>query len=185
MGKLNIFWKWKSKFHKCCRNFSQKFRQKIPATSWKPTRLQIFWHAVWQNSINYSRRYSSSKLNKNETSLCQYHHFFLKLMLISRNWFIEGWGGAPQVWAGKKLFSTNQSTFTQKTIFDQAHPLQAEINLSKLPILAIFRQKKSEFCNCCRNFGQKFLSKFLATCWGPPNLEMSGDAILWNSMHYS
>ena len=48
-----------------------------------------------------------------------------------------------------------------------------------------FSKNKSEFWNCCRNFGQKFLSKFLATWWGPPNLEMSGNAILCNSMHYS
>ena len=111
--------------------------------------------------------------------------FLQKLMLMSQNWFLEGWGGAAQVWAGKKLFSTNQFKFTQKKFFDQAHPLPSQIDLSKLAILAIFRTKKSEFWNCCRNFGQKFLSKFLATWWGPPNLEMSDNAILWNSMHYS
>ena len=144
---LAIFRTKKSEFWKCCRNLCQKFWQKIPATSWGYTRPQIFWHAVWQNSINYSRRYSSSKLNKNETSLCQYHHFFLKLMLMSRNWFIESWGGAPQVWAGKTLFSTNQSKFTQKKVFDRAHLLPSEIDVSKMPILAIFLKKQIEFWN--------------------------------------
>ena len=64
---------------------------------------------------------------------------------MSQNRFLEGWGGAPQVWAGKKLFSTNQSKFSQKYIFDQAHPLPAKIDLSKMAILVIFREKQSEF----------------------------------------
>ena len=111
--------------------------------------------------------------------------FLQKLMLMSQNRFLEGWGGAPQVCAGKKLFSTNQSKFILKYIFDQAHPLPCEIDLSKMPILTIFGRKKSEFWNCCRNLCQKFLSKFLATWWGPSDLEMSCNTILWNSMHYS
>ena len=162
MDKLDIFWKWKSKFHKCCRNLCQKFRQKIPATSWGPTKPQMLWHAVWWNSIKYSRRYSSSELNKNETTPCQYHHFSPKLMLMSQNWFIEGWGGAPQLWACKKLFSTNQFKFNHKKNFDRAHPLPCEIDLSKLPILAIFWKTNlnveivAEILvrNFCRNFWQ-------------------------------
>jgi hypothetical protein len=71
--------------------------------------------------------------------------FLPKLMLMSQNRFLEGWGGAAQVWAGKKLFSTNRSKFTQKKVFDQAHPLRIKIDLSKMAILAILRRKKSEF----------------------------------------
>ena len=71
--------------------------------------------------------------------------FLPKSMLMSQNRFLEGWGGAAQVCAGKKLFSTNQSKFAPKNIFDQAHPLPYEIDLSKTPILAILRRKKSEF----------------------------------------
>ena len=81
--------------------------------------------------------------------------FLQKLMLMSQNRFLEGWGGAPQVCAGKKLFFTNQSKFIQKKFFDQAHPLPCEIDLSKMPILTIFGRKKSEFWNCCRNLCQK------------------------------
>ena len=64
---------------------------------------------------------------------------------MSQNPFLEGWGEAAQVWAGKKLFSTNQSKFTPKNIFDQAHPLPYEIDVLKMPILDILRRKKSEF----------------------------------------
>ena len=71
--------------------------------------------------------------------------FLQKLMLMSQNRFLEGWGGVAQVWAGKKLFSTNQSKFTPKNIFDQAHPLPYEIDLSKMPILAILRRKNLNF----------------------------------------
>ena len=88
--------------------------------------------------------------------------FLQKLMLMSQNRFLEGWGGAPQVCAGKKLFSTNQSKFIQKTFFDQAHPLPYEIDLSKMPILTIFGRKNLNFGivagiyvrNFCRNFWQ-------------------------------
>ena len=109
--------------------------------------------------------------------------FLPKSMLMSKNRFLEGWGGAAQVWAGKKLFSPNQFKFTKKKFFDQAHPLPCEIDLSKMPILTIFGRKKSEFWNCCRNLCQKFLSKFLATWWGSSELQMSCNAILWNSMN--
>ena len=70
MKKLAIFWKWKSKFCKCCRNLCQKFRQKISATWWGPLRPLMLWHAVWCNSIKYSRRYSSSKMHKNVSLIC-------------------------------------------------------------------------------------------------------------------
>ena len=40
----------------------------------------------------------------------------------SQNRLPEGWGGAAQLWVGKKLFSSNQSKITQKEISDQAHP---------------------------------------------------------------
>ena len=162
MEKLDIFWKWKSKFHKCCRNFSQKFWWKIPATSWGSTRLQMFWHTVWWNSINYSRRYSSSKLNKNETSPCQYHHFSPKLMLMSQNWFIEIWGGAPQLWAGKKLFSTNQSKFNQKKILT-----------GRTPFLAKSTSRNCQFWRFSEK--QIWILKLLPKFWSEISVEISGN----------
>ena len=60
------------KFWNCCRNLCQKFWQKIPATSWGPLKPQMFWHAIWWNSIKYSRRYSSSKMHKNGSLTCPF-----------------------------------------------------------------------------------------------------------------
>ena len=57
------------------------------------------------------------------------------LILGGENRVVEGWGGAAQLWAGKKLCSPNKSKITQKKISDRAHPLPCEIGPSKMPVL--------------------------------------------------
>ena len=57
-------------------------------------------------------------------------------ILNAENRVVEGWGGAAQLWVGKKLCSPNQSKITQKKISDQAHPLPCEIEPSKMRLLA-------------------------------------------------
>ena len=54
-----------------------------------------------------------------------------------------------------------------------------------MSILAENLEKKSNFWKCCRNLYPKVLPKFLATWWGPPTPEMSGDAVSDNSIDYS
>ena len=62
-------------------------------------------------------------------------------ILNVENRVVEGWGGAAQLWAGKKLCSPNKSKITQKKISDQAHPLHQKIRTSKMRILANRNQK--------------------------------------------
>ena len=65
-----------------------------------------------------------------------FHVFFMKnhqkCQLVSQNRVLASWGGAAQLWVGKKLFSTNQSRFTQKEISDRAHPLSCKNDASKM-----------------------------------------------------
>ena len=56
-------------------------------------------------------------------------------ILSVENRVLERWGGAAQLWAGKKLCSPNKSKITQKKISDRAHPLPCEIGPSKMPVL--------------------------------------------------
>ena len=56
-------------------------------------------------------------------------------ILSVENRVLERWGGAVQLWAGKKLCSPNKSKITQKKISDRAHPLPCEIGPSKMPVL--------------------------------------------------
>ena len=96
-----------------------------------------------------------------------------------------GWGGLGRLFGLPRGFTPNQCGSPQKKISDQAQPLPVQIDLSKSSIFAFFSPKKSNFWNCCRNFWQKVLPKFLATWWGPLTPEMSGDAVSWNFMYYS
>ena len=57
-------------------------------------------------------------------------------ILSVENRVLERWGGAVQLWAGKKLCSSNKSKITQKKISDQAHPLPCQTEKSKMSILA-------------------------------------------------
>ena len=59
-------------------------------------------------------------------------------ILGDENRVVEGWGGAAQLWAGKKLCSSNPSKIAQKKISDQAHPLHRENDPSKSSILSGF-----------------------------------------------
>ena len=94
-----------------------------------------------------------------------FHVFFMKnnqkCQLVSQNRALATWGGAAQLWVGKKLFSTNQFRFTQTEISDRAHPLASKNDASKMSVLALFFEKNSIISNCCRNLCQKFLPKFL------------------------
>ena len=63
------------------------------------------------------------------------------LILGGENRVVEGWGGAAQLWAGKKLCSSNLSKFTQKKISDRAHPHHRENDTSKSAILGTFKLK--------------------------------------------
>ena len=65
----------------------------------------------------------------------QMEHFSI---LGGENRVVEGWGGAAQLWAGKKLCSPNPSKIAQKKISDQAHPLHRENDPSKSSILSGF-----------------------------------------------
>ena len=56
-------------------------------------------------------------------------------ILSVENRVLERWGGAAQLWAGKKLCSPNKSKITQKKISDRAHPFPCEIGPSKMPVL--------------------------------------------------
>ena len=62
-------------------------------------------------------------------------------ILRDENRVVEGWGGAAQLWAGKKLCSSNPSKFTQKKISDRAHPHHRENDTSKSAILGTFKLK--------------------------------------------
>ena len=59
-------------------------------------------------------------------------------ILGDENRVVEGWGGAAQLCAGKKLCSSNPSKIAQKKISDQAHPLHRENDPSKSSILSGF-----------------------------------------------
>ena len=98
---------------------------------------------------------------------------------------VGGWGGLGRLFGLPWGFTPNQCGSPQKKNSDQAQPLPVQIDLSKSSIFAFFSPKKSNFWNCCRNFWQKVLPKFLATWWGPLTPEMSGDAVSWNFMYYS
>ena len=88
--------------------------------------------------------------------------FLPKLMLVSQNRFLEGWGGAPQVWAGKKLFSTNQFKFTQKKILTRRTPFLPRSTSRKCRFWQFSEKKNLNFeivaeilvRNFCRNFWQ-------------------------------
>ena len=88
-------------------------------------------------------------------------------ILGDQNRVPEGWGGAAQLWVGKKLFSSNQSKITQKEISDRAHPHHQKNHASKLAVLMFFCRKKSNFRKCCRNLCGGGMQKFLAF-WGDP-----------------
>ena len=62
-------------------------------------------------------------------------------ILRDENRVVEGWGGAAQLWTGKKLCSSNPSKFTQKKISDLAHPYHRENDTSKSAILGTFKLK--------------------------------------------
>ena len=59
-------------------------------------------------------------------------------ILSVENRVLERWGGAAQLWAGKKLCSPNPSKIAQKKISDQAHPLHRETGPSRSSILSGF-----------------------------------------------
>ena len=67
--------------------------------------------------------------------------FFSKIDADESKLISRGLARRPTSLGWYKLFSTNQFKFTQKKVFDQAHPLSAKIDLSKMPILVIFRKK--------------------------------------------
>ena len=58
------------------------------------------------------------------------------LILGGENRVVEGWGGAAQLWAGKKLCSPNPSKIVEKKISDQAHPLRRENDPSRSSVLS-------------------------------------------------
>ena len=57
-------------------------------------------------------------------------------ILRDENRVAEGWGGAAQLWAGKKLCSSNPSKIVEKKISDQAHPLRRENDPSRSSVLS-------------------------------------------------
>ncbi len=65
----------------------------------------------------------------------QMRHFSI---LGDENRVVGGWGGAAQLWAGKKLCSPNASKIAQKKISDQAHPLHRETGPLRSSILSGF-----------------------------------------------
>ena len=68
-------------------------------------------------------------------------------ILSVENRVLERWGGAVQLWAGKKLCSSNKSKITQKKISDRAHPLPCEIGPSKMRVL-VYRKSQNRVCLC-------------------------------------
>ena len=66
-------------------------------------------------------------------------------ILRDENRLLGGWGGAAQLWVGKKLFSANQSKFTQKEISDRAHPHHRENDTSRL---AVFGDSQAQIQVC-------------------------------------
>ena len=149
----------------------------------------MVWNAILWNCMKNSGRYSASKFDKKWHFSCFYHEISSKndkkSMLGVKIELWRGWGGLVRLFGLPWGFTPNLWGSRQKIISDRAHPLPCQNEKSKMPILAVFREKKSNFWNCCRNFWQKFLSKILATWWGPSTPILSGDAILWIYMHYS
>ena len=62
-------------------------------------------------------------------------------ILSVENRVLERCGGAAQLWAGKKLCSSNLFKFTQKKISDRVHPHHRENDTSKSAILGFFKLK--------------------------------------------
>ena len=64
-------------------------------------------------------------------------------ILRDENRVLEIWGGAAQLWAGKKLCSPNPSKITQKKFSDQAHPhhMTKNIALRNRQFLGVFKLK--------------------------------------------
>ena len=59
-------------------------------------------------------------------------------ILRDENRLLGGWGGAAQLWAGKKLCSSHPSKITHKKISDQAHPLHWENDTSRCAVFVGF-----------------------------------------------
>ena len=72
------------------RNFDRKFRQHNGDSM-----SQMFWNAVWWNSIKYSRRYSYSKPHKNGLSARLYHVFSSKVDADESKSISRGLGRRP------------------------------------------------------------------------------------------
>ena len=90
-------------------------------------------------------------------------------ILRVENRHLEGWGGAAQLWAGKKLFSSNLSKITQKEISDQAHPLPAQTDKSKMSILAKNLEEKIEFLKVLPKLVPESVAEIFGNMMGTPH----------------
>ena len=85
---------------------------------------------------------SAKKIWENEKfSLKNLKNWYFSI-LGGQNRLPEGWGGAAQLWVGKKLFSSNQPKITQTEISDRAHPHHQKNHTSKSAVLMLFFEKK-------------------------------------------
>ena len=90
-------------------------------------------------------------------------------ILRDENRLVEGWGGATQLRAGKKLCSSDPSKITQKKISDQAHLLHRENDSSRSAILG---DSQAQSRACLSNEAENHLSdgsEFLLL-WGDPSI---------------
>ena len=59
-------------------------------------------------------------------------------ILRDENRLIEGWGGAAQLWCGKKLCSSHPSKINKKKFSDQTDPFHRENNTSRYAVVGGF-----------------------------------------------
>ena len=64
-------------------------------------------------------------------------------ILGGENRVVEGWGGAAQLWAGKKLYSSNLSEFTQKKFLTGRTPIIEKMTPLNRPFWDFSNSKSS------------------------------------------